>query len=435
MSPRKVLLHTMTLVLLVWPLVGCNLKEATPTTAPTDTVVPATAVPATAAPTTVAPTVTPTQAVAWQTNDNGRVQFNVGTTSQTIQGDLAPNTTQRFRLNAQKGQQMNVVVITEPVSTEAAPSAFLQITGADGTLLTPSPMMKWSGVLPSTQDYIIDILSATQQPINYQITFEISAVSANSGSGGSTSTTGEMYVPVSASVCQTLQGMATQALHVDFTVQASAPFTDIVSGETGHGCQLTASGNGNNFSDPQSVVQTFLSASGFDEQTAYQAGGPTGAATAATRDTVLMIISANWKPSADAKCPSDQPISNCNLKPEQKIYTVQINSAMYQIRYWLAGHWQDTSHQFTLDLNQAWKNVYGGHSVVAQNGNKIDSGDTSISGMVQGTVATIHFQSSFASGVGTAQITYVDANTIQWKIITPPDGEFYLPAEGTLVRK
>jgi hypothetical protein len=330
---------------------------------------------------------------------------------------------------------MKVVLTTEPVSTDTQMYAALQITGADGTLLTPSPMTQWSGTLPSNQDYIIDIIATTQQPINYEIEVEISARSAGSNSGGSTSTTGEMYVPVTASICQTLQQLAVQTLHVEFTMQASAPFKDIVSGETGHGCLLTASGNGNNFSDPEAIIQAFLPASGFDEQTAYQANGPTGAATGATRDTVLMIISAGWKPSADAKCPSDQPISSCNLKPEQKIYTVQINSAMYEAKYWLAGHWEDASHNFTLDLNQSWKNVYGGHSVVAQNGNKIDSGDASITGTVQGTVATIQFQSSFASGVGTAQITYIDANTIQWKIITPPAGEFYLPAEATLTRK
>jgi len=50
-------------------------------------------------------------------------------------------------------------------------------------------------------------------------------------------------------------------------------------------------------------------------------------------------------------------------------------------------------------------------------------------------VAAGQFQSSFASDLGTAQITYVDTNIIHWQITTPPNGEYYLPAEATLTRK
>ena len=85
---------------------------------------------------------------------------------------------------------------------------------------------------------------------------------------------------------------------------------------------------------------------------------------------------------------------------------------------------------------QEWKNVFGHHLIAAQGGNKIDTLDTTtITGTLQGNVATVQFQSSFASDLGTAQITYVDTNTIHWQITTPPNGEHYLPAEATLARK
>jgi hypothetical protein len=42
----------------------------------------------------------------------------------------------------------------------------------------------------------------------------------------------------------------------------------------------------------------------------------------------LALISAQWAPSPDAKCPADQPISACNLTPEQKLYTITIQVAM-----------------------------------------------------------------------------------------------------------
>jgi hypothetical protein len=174
---------------------------------------------------------------------------------------------------------------------------------------------------------------------------------------------------------------------------------------------------------------------GWDELINYQAGGPTGAATGLTRDMGLMLISVDWEPAADANCPTDQPIASCTLTPEQKNYTVTINTAEYEADFSLDGHWVDDTTGFTLDLQQEWKNISGGHSIAAQDGKKIDALDDSISGSLKGKTADVTFKSSFTSETGTAQITYIDVNTITWKIITPPSGEYYLPAEATLIRK
>jgi hypothetical protein len=248
-------------------------------------------------------------------------------------------------------------------------------------------------------------------------------------------TPAQMYEPVDPSICQVIQGAATQTLSVSFSMEASVPFTDPLSGETGQGCRLTASGNGNDFASPSEVVATLIRGSGFTELPNYQADGPTGSASAATRDMALMLVSANWAPTAEVQCPADQPISACNLQPEQKLYTIQIDTAIYKASFSLDGHWEDAATGFSLDLYQDWKNIYGKHTIVAQGGSKIDSLDVSINGMLQGQVATVTFQSSFTSETGTAQITYLDVNTITWKITNPPDGEFYLPAEATLTRK
>ena len=136
------------------------------------------------------------------------------------------------------------------------------------------------------------------------------------------------YGPVSPEVCQILQESATAALSIDFTLEESAPFTDFVSGETGQGCQLTATGTGQNFSEPNQVITTLVNAFiGGTEEIAYQAGGPTGAATGMTRDMGLLLISANWTPAPEVQCPADQPISMCAMQPEQMLYTIQIQAA------------------------------------------------------------------------------------------------------------
>ena len=247
--------------------------------------------------------------------DTGRIQFQANATSWQTPGDLAPNASIRFVLSALKGQILTVELTTDP-DPGPGPSASINIVGKDGQVLTPDLTTKWTGVLLASQDYTIEVHSLSQQAINYSLMVAIPAI-------GSTP-----YVPVTLEICQTIQAAAAEALGVPFVLAASAPFTDPVTGETGKGCRLTAQGNGSQFADPGGVIAKLVGALGFSEQPAYQAGGPTGAATGATRDMALALISAQWAPSPDVKCPADQPISACNLTPEQKLYTITIQVAM-----------------------------------------------------------------------------------------------------------
>jgi hypothetical protein len=362
--------------------------------------------------------------------DAVRIEFQPTTTSWYTNGDLAAGASTRSVLAASKGQQLTVWLSTEPVSDPANPYATLIVTGADGQMFTTGPTTYWSSVLPVSQDYFIEIRSLAQQDITYQIVIDIPAAVIDPELGA-------MYEPIPASLCQDLQAVASQALGVEFRSQTPAPFLDIFAGEAGQGCHIGASGNGTQFNNPYEILTTLTNSVGlgWTPQPTYQADGPTGSAIGLTRDMGLMLISAGWKPDMGVQCPADQPISNCNLTPEQKIYTIDIDIAQYRATFSLDGHWEDAATGFSLDLYQDWKNIYGHHTVVAQGGNKIDTLEVSINGNLQGQVATVQFQSSFTTDTGTAAITYVDVNTIQWKIIDPPDGEYYLPAEATLIRK
>lgn len=243
------------------------------------------------------------------------------------------------------------------------------------------------------------------------------------------------YEPVDESVCRAIQSLAQESLGADFAMTYPAPFTDALAGESGEGCTLTTSISGAKFSDLVDVMTTLKNsaAAGWYELPAYQADDST--ASAFYRDMALMMIGVNWQPDSSVVCPSDQPISACNLKPEQKIYNIELSVAQYKADFSLDGTWVDAADNFTLNLHQEWKHIYGNHVVVAENGSKIDSLDVSIDGMLHGKTVPVTFQSSFAGDTGTAEITYVDVNTITWKIITPPDGEYYLPQSATLIRK
>ncbi len=358
-----------------------------------------------------------------------RIEFQPNSTSWYTNGDLDTKMVRHFVLSAFKEQQMTISLTTEPASSGATIYAALGLSGANGEVFIHSPQTSWSGVLPASQDYYIEIISMSDQSILYTLSIEISAIPT-------TSSTTSMYEPVSQSICDTIQGIAFDTLETNYMQSPSSPFTDPVSGETGDGCLITGSLTGtSDITSASDIVDRLVQHSGFTEQPAYRADGPTGAATATTRDAALMLIQVDWQPIATVQCPADQPIANCNLTPEQKLYIITINTAQYKANFSLDGHWEDVTTGLSLDLYQDWKNIYGHHTVVAQGGNKIDTLDVSINGSLQGQVATVQFQSAFTTDTGTAQITYIDVNTIQWRIIDPPDGEYYLPAEATLIRK
>ncbi len=361
--------------------------------------------------------------------DAGRIEFPTGKMSWYTNGDLAAGATTRYTLSGQAGQQVSIWLTPDPATDGTNLYAALNISGADGQAFSFSPEIYWSNVLPTTQDYFIDVTSLSQDLVNYQIVVESNPTLIDPALGA-------MYELIPDSLCQELGTIASQALGVEFTVQTRAPFFDGINKEAGQGCSLIASGDGNQFGGANAIVDALVNSVGlgWNPQPLYQADGPTGTAVGLSRDMALMLISAKWEPAMGVECPIDQPISACELPPEQKIYNVNIDIAQYKATFSLDGEWYDAVSGLTLYLYQDWKSIYGGHLIVAQGGNKIDQRDVSLNGMIQGQGAMVQFQSGFSENYGTAQITVIDPNTIQWKIITPPEGENYLPADATLTR-
>ncbi|MEA4909909.1 MAG: hypothetical protein VB089_19965 [Anaerolineaceae bacterium] len=244
-----------------------------------------------------------------------RVQFAANTSSWSTDGDLQGNSSVAFVLNAMQGQTMSVSANFSPSS-----GAYFYVRTADGKVLLPQSTSTWSTVLPGSQDYVVGIDNLTAQATHYTLSISIPPLANNAGTGA--------YSPVSEAVCQVLQELAGQALATYFTMQTNTAFTNPLTQESGRGCTLTASGTGAQFSDPGTVTANLARGMlGWEEQSAYQASGPTGAATAMTRDMGLLLIRVEWAPAAGVTCPGDQPISACGLAPEQEIYTITLQAA------------------------------------------------------------------------------------------------------------
>jgi hypothetical protein len=168
-------------VLLVLPLLACGplaratltptlallptATEAAPTASPTP---PATFPPATS---TLAPTSTPRPAVSPTVAPPAgptRIQFARGAVSAQVSGHLPPGGSHTYVLRALGGQTM-MARLLPPSSGD--PKAILVIYAADGSVLISDHALatQWEGVLPSTQDYFIDVRCNPNTPHDYTL--------------------------------------------------------------------------------------------------------------------------------------------------------------------------------------------------------------------------------------------------------------------------
>ncbi len=128
-------------------------------------------------------------------------------------------------------------------------------------------------------------------------------------------------------LCDQVQQAVEHALGTKATGHVTT-FVDPVSGEKGTAYAIKIEGTGQEFSSPMSVVERLapvFAQMGWKEISAYQASAPTGEATAYQNGNQFAYLLAQWTPAEDAHCPEDKPISQCDLKPEQKIYTITVH--------------------------------------------------------------------------------------------------------------
>jgi Tol biopolymer transport system component len=110
--------------------------------------------------------------------------------------------------------------------------------------------------------------------------------------------------------------------------QSEEPLDDWVTGASGTGCQATVTGTGAEFESPSAVVSaldSMLADQGWTADPMLVADGPTGTAAGYRKGGQLCLAAAMWEPAESANCPEDQPISACELTPEQQLYTVTLN--------------------------------------------------------------------------------------------------------------
>lgn len=103
-------------------------------------------------------------------------------------------------------------------------------------------------------------------------------------------------------------------------------------------------------------------------------------------------------------------------------------------------HAETLNTSFDLKLTQIKERVYGSHCAIQLGGSKVDcvlkDSDVTITGTANSSGSVqVAFISQFSQKPGTAIITKINDSTIQWKILTKHNGEFYLPSKMVLKKK
>jgi Tol biopolymer transport system component/putative hemolysin len=147
---------------------------------------------------------------------------------------------------------------------------------------------------------------------------------------GSTSTApaGSTLQPLPTEVCNGQAQAMSHTLSDLVPTQSEEPLDDWVTGASGTGCQATVTGTGAEFESPSAVVSaldSMLADQGWTADPMLVADGPTGTAAGYRKGGQLCLAAAMWEPAESANCPEDQPISACELTPEQQLYTVTLN--------------------------------------------------------------------------------------------------------------
>jgi len=103
-------------------------------------------------------------------------------------------------------------------------------------------------------------------------------------------------------------------------------------------------------------------------------------------------------------------------------------------------HAETANTSFDIKLIQVKGRVSGSHCAIQLGGYKVDcllnDKDVTITGTANNSASVqVTFISQFSQKPGTATINKINDSTIEWKILTKPNGEFYLSSQMVLKKQ
>jgi catechol 2,3-dioxygenase-like lactoylglutathione lyase family enzyme len=178
------------------------------------------------------------------------VNFASGASSTTLNGTTVNGYLFSYALNCAAGQTMNAS-LNVPASI-----ATIDIYGISSGVLVDAAAgyASWSGVLPQTQDYVIEVVPANNHVVNFSLTVSCTGTGGNTYyPTGNPSTGGTLYF-LPGETMSVVQGTIQPGQVVTYSVQAQQyqPLAVIVGSPNGDAVLGVLDPNGNRLLDPAS---------------------------------------------------------------------------------------------------------------------------------------------------------------------------------------
>jgi len=131
--------------------------------------------------------------------------------------------------------------------------------------------------------------------------------------------------PIPAAECQTFAGQVQAA--VGFAAKASEDdFTDLTDRSEGRSCHISASASGQAFAAPADLMTKIAALfAGWQDDPARGETGPAGAEKGFVSGSRIATVDVSWEPGPSATCSDKEPLSSCNIQPQQKLWSVTVD--------------------------------------------------------------------------------------------------------------
>jgi hypothetical protein len=136
---------------------------------------------------------------------------------------------------------------------------------------------------------------------------------------------GATFQPIPAGECQNFAVQIQNA--IGFAAKASEDdFTDLTDNSDGRSCHISASASGQSFAAPANLLAGIAKVfPGWTDDPARGADGPSGAEKGFVNGSRIATVDVSWEPGPGVTCSDKEPLSACNIQPQQKLWNVTVD--------------------------------------------------------------------------------------------------------------
>jgi hypothetical protein len=131
--------------------------------------------------------------------------------------------------------------------------------------------------------------------------------------------------PIPATECQNFAVQVQNA--IGLAAKASEDdFTDLTDRSEGRSCHISASASGQAYAAPAELIAKIAPVfGGWQDDPARAESGPAEADKGFVSGSRVATVEVSWEPGPGVTCSDKQPLSSCNITPQQKLWSVTVD--------------------------------------------------------------------------------------------------------------